>query len=243
MSGTPPEPNVPPGYQPGEYIPYKDRDLSNPTAVAGEAAWGDQVAARQVAAPVGPYDPYRAIYGYDGPQRVALAGWGRRVLAYLFDWFLACVVGAPFLLGYWQLFTSLETTTDIYGNETLVGSEISTTTWGLLALGGVLYFVFYVYNWCIRQGRTGYTFGKTVVGIKLVSERTGQPVGSGMSFVRQLAHFVDGLVCNIGYLWPIWDAKKQTFADKIMGTLVIVQPQEQPQDPAHYVAQEAAPPD
>jgi hypothetical protein len=51
-----------------------------------------------------------------------------------------------------------------------------------------------------------------------------------MSFVRQLAHIVDGLVCNLGYLWPIWDPKKQTFADKIMGTLVIVQPQEQVQE-------------
>ena len=44
--------------------------------------------------------------------------------------------------------------------------------------------------------------------------------------MRQLAHLLDGFLCNLGYLWPIWDAKKQTFADKIMGTLVIVQAQE-----------------
>ena len=35
-----------------------------------------------------------------------------------------------------------------------------------------------------------------------------------------ICHILDG-VCFIGYLWPIWDAKKQTFADKIMNTYVI----------------------
>ena len=154
------------------------------------------------------------------------------MLAYVFDSFLAFVVGAPFILGYWQMLQEFETTTDMYGNTTLKpGAEVPTSAIALMAIGALLYVAFYVYNWCIRQGRTGYTFGKTVVGIKLVSERTKQPIGAGLSFVRQLAHFVDGLLCNLGYLWPIWDAKKQTFADKIMSTLVIVQAQDQPEDP------------
>lgn len=233
MSSTPPEgpgqPVVPPvttGYQPGQYVPFKDRDPANPTAVAGQAAWGDHLGAPQQ--PGAPDDPYRAIYGYDAPQRgAALASWGRRVLAYLFDIFLATVVGAPFILGYYQLLTSLETTTDASGNQTLApGAEVSASAVLLMVVGGLMYLAFYVYNWCIRQGRTGYTFGKTVVGIKLIGELTGQPIGSGMSFVRQLAHVLDGLVCNLGYLWPIWDRKKQTFADKIMGTVVIIQPQD-----------------
>ena len=225
MSSTPPG-----GYQPGDYIPYQDRDPGNPTAVAGLPGWGEQVAAQQP--PPGPHDPYRAIYGYDAAARVELAGWSRRVLAYAFDSFLAFVALAPFFLGYWQMFQGLETTTDRYGNTTLEpGAEVSSTAIGLMLVGTLLYAVFYVYNWCIRQGRSGYTFGKTVVGIKLVSESTRQPIGAGMSFVRQLAHILDGLLCNLGYLWPIWDSKKQTFADKIMSTLVIVQAQDQPEDP------------
>ena len=47
------------------------------------------------------------------------------------------------------------------------------------------------------------------------------PIGFGMSIVRQIAHIVDGLVCYIGYLWPLWDAKRQTFADKIMTTVCV----------------------
>ena len=226
MSNAPP----PGGYQPGDYIPYKDRDPENPTAVAGRPAWSDQVTAEQQAA--GPVDPFRAIYGYDAPRRAPLAGWGRRVLAYAFDSFLAFVVGAPFFVGYWQFFRSLDTTTDVYGEPTLTsGAGVPSSALVLMAVGALLYVAFYVYNWCIRQGRTGYTFGKTVVGIKLVDERSGQPIGGLMSFVRQLAHILDGLVCNLGYLWPLWDAKKQTFADKIMGTLVVVQAQDEMQDP------------
>ena len=72
MSSTPPEgpeqpaaPPIPAGYKPGDYIPYKDRDPSNPTAVAGEAAWTDQVQqqTQAYAAQHGTNDPYRALYG------------------------------------------------------------------------------------------------------------------------------------------------------------------------------------
>jgi hypothetical protein len=39
--------------------------------------------------------------------------------------------------------------------------------------------------------------------------------------VRHVCHFVDGLFCGLGYLWPLWDDRRQTFADKIMSTVVI----------------------
>ena len=79
----------------------------------------------------------------------------------------------------------------------------------------------YVWNICIRQGNTGQSVGKQVLGLKLVRESDGQPIGPGMAFVRSLCHILDGLACYVGYLWPLWDAKRQTFADKIMSTLVI----------------------
>jgi hypothetical protein len=43
----------------------------------------------------------------------------------------------------------------------------------------------------------------------------------GMAFVRDLCHIVDSLICYIGYLFPLWDAQRQTLADKIMSTVVI----------------------
>jgi uncharacterized RDD family membrane protein YckC len=90
-------------------------------------------------------------------------------------------------------------------------------------LGYVLIFVILIWNNVFRQGRTGWSIGKQALGIRLVKEDTGQPMGAGMCFVRQIVHIVDGLPCYIGYLWPLWDAKKQTFADKIMTTVVVEQ--------------------
>ena len=70
---------------------------------------------------------------------------------------------------------------------------------------------------------TGYTIGKGLLGIRLISESTGQPIGAGMAFVRDLAHTLDGFA-YIGYLWPLWDGKRQTFADKLLKTIVVNQP-------------------
>ena len=49
----------------------------------------------------------------------------------------------------------------------------------------------------------------------------GQPIGGGMAFVRDLAHTVDGLICYVGYLMPLWDARRQTVADKMLNTVVL----------------------
>ena len=101
----------------------------------------------------------------------------------------------------------------------------ATSTIGLViaAVGYVAVFVIAIWNMIIRQGRTGWTIGKQVIGIRLIGERTGQPIGPGLTFVRALCHILDSLPCYLGYLWPLWDAKRQTFADKIMSTVVVEQ--------------------
>ena len=78
-----------------------------------------------------------------------------------------------------------------------------------------------IWNYGYRQGTTGSSIGKSVLKFKVVSEATGRPIGFGLSIVRQLAHFVDSAICYIGYLFPPWDAKRQTLADKIMNTVCL----------------------
>ena len=75
-------------------------------------------------------------------------------------------------------------------------------------------------------GQTGQSIGKKIAGVKIVSEQTGMPIGGGMGIVRHFAHILDSIFCGlpIGYLWPLWDAKKQTFADKVMKTVAISVP-------------------
>jgi uncharacterized RDD family membrane protein YckC len=78
-----------------------------------------------------------------------------------------------------------------------------------------------VYNRWYQAGTTGQSLGKKVLNLRLVSEETGQPIGMLMAFVRDICHIVDSIICYIGYLFPLWDAKRQTIADKIVKTVVI----------------------
>jgi uncharacterized RDD family membrane protein YckC len=76
-----------------------------------------------------------------------------------------------------------------------------------------------VWNYGYRQGTTGSSVGKSFMNFIVVSEEDGRPIGFGRSILRQLAHVVDSLVFGAGYLFPLWDAKRQTLADKIMVTI------------------------
>jgi uncharacterized RDD family membrane protein YckC len=94
------------------------------------------------------------------------------------------------------------------------------------ALGALLWLAslgWAIYN-AYMNGQTGQSIGKKAIGLKVVSEQTGQVIGGGLGIVRWLAHIVDSVICYVGYLFPLWDAKKQTLADKIMKTVVITVP-------------------
>jgi uncharacterized RDD family membrane protein YckC len=74
---------------------------------------------------------------------------------------------------------------------------------------------------CRLQGRTGQTIGKNRVGIFVVEEASLAPIGVRRSALRQLAHGIDAALFGLGYLWPLWDAKHQTFADQLFSTVVV----------------------
>lgn len=94
---------------------------------------------------------------------------------------------------------------------------------GVLALGllNLVALTYLVWDYGYRQGTTGSSIGKSVLKFKVVGEASGQPLGFGMSIVRQLAHIVDAIICFVGFLFPLWDAKRQTLADKIMTTVCL----------------------
>lgn len=151
------------------------------------------------------------------------ANWGQRVGAYFIDALAAIPFMIIGLVGVVIVISAARTTTDAYGNTVATSMNQGPATIGfiLIALGYLAVLVFSIWNVIFRQGRTGWSIGKKVMGIRLVNMHTGQPIGAGLCFVRQIAHILDGLLCYVGYLWPIWDPKRQTFADKIMSTVVI----------------------
>jgi uncharacterized RDD family membrane protein YckC len=143
---------------------------------------------------------YPQQYGQQGFGAVPgnLAAWPNRVGGALID---GLIVGVPYGIG-----AALASNNDL---------AIIALIFYLIGIGLA------IWNVIIRQGNTGQTVGKQVLGLKLVDANTGQPLGPGKTFLRQLTHILDSAACYIGYLWPLWDEKRQTFADKINNTYVI----------------------
>ncbi|BDH08247.1 MULTISPECIES: RDD family protein [Streptomyces] len=153
--------------------------------------------------PQAPPVPQQAGYGYPqqpgyGYQQPQYANWGQRFLSRLIDTICYMVVYVPLVV---------------------IGAKAEIPA---LALIGFLFMIGFLIYQVIQEGKTGQTIGKKIVGTRTLKEDTGQPLGGGMAFVRQLAHILDGLPCYLGYLWPAWDSKSQTFADKVCGSIVIV---------------------
>ena len=152
----------------------------------------------------------------------AYTPWITRVLAWLIDYLpYAVIVGIGSLILGTVRETACVTDTSEYDLGEFCATGASTigllSFWFSLLLG----LAYLVWNYGYRQGTTGSSIGKSVMKFQVVSEKTWQPIGFGLSIVRQLAHFIDAIICYIGYLFPLWDPKRQTLADKIMTTVCV----------------------
>ncbi len=154
--------------------------------------------------------------------REAYTPWGTRVVGALID-----VIPVLILTAIGVLFAISTGDDACRSSSTEYGSGLSCTSYWTPA--GVVVFTlldftalaFVIWNYGFRQGTTGASIGKSVMKFRVVSEKSWEPIGFGMSIVRQLAHVLDTVFCYIGYLFPLWDAKRQTFADKIMSTVCL----------------------
>jgi uncharacterized RDD family membrane protein YckC len=157
--------------------------------------------------------------------RDAYTPWGTRLLAFLLDWSPIWLVFLVPLIGLLAA-GDLDCIENLYGDGSAYCSSGASGFWASVQLVAFIpAAAYYFWNFCYRQGRTGQSVGKSVMKFKVVSEKTWLPIGFWLSLVRQIAHYIDQLTCYIGYLWPLWDGKRQTFADKIMSTVCVpVQP-------------------
>ena len=182
--------------------------------------------------PQGGYAPPPPGAGFGAPpapgqavpqlQQAQYTSWFTRVVAWIIDYIpYAIIVG----IGYGIEAATQETACVTDSSEYNLGEFCATgnSTLGVAAFSICLLIglAYVLWNYGYRQGTTGSSIGKSVMKFKVVSEKTGQPIGFGLSIVRQLAHVVDAIICYIGFLFPLWDAKRQTLADKIMTTVCL----------------------
>ena len=169
-----------------------------------------------------PTSPYTSYQPYSLAPRPDLASWGDRVMAYLLDQLLMAPAWILYIAGFIVLIVN-SGTKNSRGVTVGVNAAGMTTGMLMLAVSGLFFAGVGIWNLWIRQGRTGQSWGKSKRGLYIVGQETGALIGMGNNILRQLAHIVDSAI-YIGYLWPLWDAHKQTLADKIMKTVVIKVP-------------------
>jgi uncharacterized RDD family membrane protein YckC len=206
--GAPPPP---PGYgaDPGQPQPpaygtpgYGQSQPANyATPGYGQSAYTPPPGYSQSPYPVAPPPPAYNV----SPSQGQLANWGSRVLGALIDYLPVSIL---------QGFNTSSFSIDSYGNFYFDSNPFG---WVMSLLG----LAYLVYNTIYLGGKTGVTFGRRVAKTKLVRGSTGQPIGVGLAIVRHFAHIVDSIICGVGWLFPLWDSKRQTLADKIVDTLVV----------------------
>jgi uncharacterized RDD family membrane protein YckC len=178
--------------------------------------------------PVGPSTP-------DGQP---LAGYGRRVGAYLIDGLIQLVL--VMVLAGWLYVRALGSHFDEFSRAlesggSLPSFSVADVNWGALVAFVVVaaaiqfgYQVFFL-------SRTGATPGKQAVGISVrLRERPGVPsVGTaarraalqvvlGLFGFAPGISYVTGLAAVLDLLWPAWDDKRQALHDKLAATNVVV---------------------
>jgi Mce-associated membrane protein len=107
--------------------------------------------------------------------------------------------------------------------------------WVLSAIAGLTLVVMLVNRWLLPT-ITGWSMGRALFGIA-VRKRDGSPVGALRLFLRDIAHLLDTAALFIGWLWPLWDRRRRTFADLLLRTEVhtVARPQRDMRQPTAVI--------
>jgi uncharacterized RDD family membrane protein YckC len=85
---------------------------------------------------------------------------------------------------------------------------------GVLRVGlGVAYFA-------VMLAWRGTTLGGLVLGLRVV-RLDGRPIDRPVALVRALGAVLSGLCLGVGWFWASWDERRQTWHDRLAGTVVI----------------------
>ena len=99
------------------------------------------------------------------------------------------------------------------------GIMLSIVTAGL----GLFFFVCFYFINAWYEGETGQTLGKKAMNLYVIDTRTGKFIGGPSGIGRHLLHILDALPLGLGYIVGLITGR--TFADRILGTIVVAKPQ------------------
>ena len=129
------------------------------------------------------------------------AGFFRRLLAFTLDWVILSIMADIVRLAY-----------KFGGNSR--GDMLSVDL--AMGLSAVLFFLYFT----LLTAEGGQTLGKRVIGIRVV-RTDGTNLSYTRAFARSFSYIISSFFFCLGFLWALWDRKKQAWHDKIADTMVV----------------------
>jgi Mce-associated membrane protein len=112
--------------------------------------------------------------------------------------------------------------------------ELPVWWWSCVSVGGLAILLMLV-NRVLLPTIGGWSLGRALCGIAVV-RRDGAAIGVWGLLLRDLAHLLD-TASVVGWLWPLWDSRRRTFADMLLRTEVRrVEPGERPSGMRRWTA-------
>ena len=147
-----------------------------------------------------------------------LATIGKRFLAMLIDALILGLIGGV----YGALFgPALPETATL--DELLVLDQFVQFQMSAMVVSVLISAVYHIYFMTRTNGQTP---GKRMLGIRVV-KKDGAPITFIDALLRNVIGYTLSGIFALGYIWALFDSEKQTWHDKIAGTVVIIDP---PQD-------------
>src|SRR2546423_7309784 len=159
------------------------------------------------AAPGMPYTHTQHGYGYSYGPGFAYSGFWRRAGAYFID---GLILSVPTRLI--AVAASAGSSGATFGVGLSPGASAAVTLINVVV--GVAYYAYF-------EGTRGQTVGKMALGIKVIDADTGGYIGVSRGIGRYFARFLSGIVFALGYLWMLWDDRKQCWHDKLVRSVVV----------------------
>ena len=119
--------------------------------------------------------------------------------------------------GFWRRFVASLVDGLVIGvvNAILLGILSENAATLLAIVSGLGYYTY------LEGGASGQTVGKKALGIRVVSLSDGDRIGYGRAFIRYIGRILSALPLLLGYFWMLWDGEKQTWHDKLSGSVVV----------------------
>jgi uncharacterized RDD family membrane protein YckC len=131
-----------------------------------------------------------------------------RFIAYLIDGFvIGIIAGIPYGIG--GALIAMGASGDSSAMA-LVGAVV-------VLLGVIIGIVYKPLMW----SRSGQTVGYKVMRLKVVRAQDGGPLSGGQAVGRLFGYIVSGFLFSLGFIWILFDEKRQGWHDKLAGTVVI----------------------